>query len=87
MLDLYELERLFSNWLKARSSYTCSVTPRFTTYPKYKQIDVEIYRVDEKSNKSLIKVVSATGVNVEKMWDTIFDKMFAYFMEIAKNVE
>lgn len=87
MLDLFELERLFSNWLRSRSPYTCEVIPRFEDHDKYKEISVEIYRKEDNGNKALIKVVTSTGKNMENIWDSIFDKMFAYFMEIGKNVE
>lgn len=86
MLDLFELERLFSNWLKKRCSYTAEVIPRFSEYGGLKKITVEIYRVSGK-NKTLITTVSSQGKNMENIWDNIFDKMFEYFMSVAKNVE
>lgn len=85
MLDLFELERLFSNWLKARSEYTCEVIPRYKTYAGNHKIEVEIYRKDANNNKELINTISASGKNMENMWDKVFDSMFAYFMEVGKN--
>lgn len=88
MLDLFELERLFSNWLKARSPYSCRVHPEFTDNGNgIHTITVNIYRVDNNGKEDLLKVISSGGKNTEKVWDNIFDKMFAYFMEVAKDVE
>ena len=88
MLDLFELERLFSNWLKARSPYSCRVHPEFRDNGNgIHTITVNVYRVDGNGKQDLLKVVSSGGKNTEKVWDTIFDKMFEYFMEVAKDVE
>lgn len=88
MLDLFELERLFSNWLKARSPYSCRVHPEFVDNGNgIHTITVNVYRVDNNGKEDLLKVVSSGGKNTEKVWDNIFDKMFAYFMEVAKDVE
>lgn len=88
MLDLFELERLFSNWLKARSPYSCRVHPEFIDNGNgIHTITVNVYRVDGNGKEDLLKVVSSGGKNTEKVWDNIFDKMFEYFMEVAKDVE
>lgn len=87
MLDLYELERLFNNWLKPRTQYSCEITPKFKTYAGVKVITLEIYRVCENGRKELIKTISGGNINQEKAWDIIFDKLFEYFMEIGKYVE
>jgi len=88
MLDLFELERLFSNWLKARSTYTCKVHPEFVDNGNgIHTVTVNIYRVDSNGKEDLLKVVSCGGKSMDKVWDGIFDKMFGYFMEVAKDVE
>lgn len=86
MLDLYELERLFNNWLKARGGFQCELYPRFITEEHYKIIFVDIYKKEGEA-KTLIKTIKTSGKNPEALWDKIYDMLFAYFMEIGKYVE
>lgn len=88
MLDLYELERLFNNWLKAKHSvFTCELLPHFITEEHYKLIKVEVRRKNGGRDSTLLTTISASGKNPEALWDTVYDKLFAYFMEIGKHVE
>lgn len=87
MLDLYELERLFNNWLKARGGFKCELFPRFVTKEHYKIIFVDVCKITQNNTKVLLETISASGQNPENIWDKIYDKLFAYFMEIGKHVE
>lgn len=87
MLDLFELERLFNNWLRLRSSMSCAFEQHFDTNGSLRIITIDICSVDQYGNKHKMTSVSASGINPEKVWDEIYDKIFAYLMEVAKHVE
>lgn len=88
MFDLFDLEKLFNNWLRKNGSqYQCEIIPKIKDISKSKSVELQIYIIYSSISKALIHTIEKTGVGIDNLWEDVRDELFAYFMEVGRNVE
>lgn len=88
MFDLFDLERLFNSWLSRKgSNYKCEIVPKIKDLTRSKNVELDIYIIYDSTTKVLIHKIVSSGAEFEKMWEKARDDLFAYFMEVGKDVQ
>lgn len=88
MFDVFDLEKLFNKWLRVKGSqYQCEIIPKIKDVSKDKAIELDIYIIYSSTSKALIHTIEKNGVGIDNLWEDVRNELFAYFMEVGRNVE